>query len=60
MIQGESPDVAKEGAELPGSKVGKFRFAGTPGFGEIGSQGGRDATENGNGRPNLTIRVSAS
>ena len=60
MVHDISFDVAKEGTQLPRPKVGKFRFTGSPRFGEIGSQRGRDATEHSDGSPNLSIQVSAS
>ena len=59
MVQDVSVDVAKEGAQLPRSKVGKFRFTGSPRFGEIGSQRGGDATEHCDRFTNLSIRASA-
>jgi len=59
MVHDESPDVAKEGTQLPRPKVGKFRFTGSPRFGKIGGQRGGDATEHGDGRSNLPTKVSA-
>ena len=58
IVHDESFDFADKGIQLPRSKFGKFRFSGSPDFGEIGSQSGRDATQYSNRRPDLPIRVS--
>lgn len=44
FIQDEGIDLADEGAQLPGSEVGKLRFTRSPRFGKVGSQTGGDAT----------------
>jgi hypothetical protein len=58
VVHDESIKLAKERVQLPGSKLGKLGFTRPPGFGEEGSQGGGNATEDGDRRPDLSIRTS--